>query len=185
MTKFSHNFFPDCWTSVFLKIIESLSQCGTTRWFDANHLDKVGTRTLITTHHYRWTCRSTSSLLTFKYNGRLEANHHHFKSGICSNPTFVKTIIISNPYFPWGINSQFQNSSSSLKIAAGAGVVSVSADTLRGLSTSSKRSTRTFHISYSGGKKTDYNGRWLEARAFFFQTYVSLSKHTERIINFK
>ena len=72
--KISTHFF------FFPKIIESQSQCVTTRWFDANHLDKVGTRTLITTHHYRWTWLSASSLfLTFKYNGRFEANHHHFK----------------------------------------------------------------------------------------------------------
>jgi len=57
------------------------------RWFDANHLDKVGTRTLITTHHY----------------------------------------------------------SSSLKIAAGAGVVSVSANTLRGLSTSRTRTGKRLY----------------------------------------
>ena len=142
----------------FLKMIESQSQCDTTRWFDANHLDKVVTRTLITTHHYRWTWSSTSSLLTFEYNGRFEANHHQW--GICSHSTFANTIIISNPYFPLGINAQFQNSSSSLKIAAGAGVVSVSANTLRGLSTSS-RFNKDFHISYSGGNGANGVGRTL------------------------
>ena len=65
LVKMSTQLFSRSPDSIFFWKSQSKYDATTVRWFDANHLDKVGTRTLITTHHYRWTCRSTSSLLTF------------------------------------------------------------------------------------------------------------------------